>query len=60
MFSNQKVPIWVKLEGLAMEHVGIFKAISSILRPNGIFYGFFGTFGSHLVYFFPVLVCCSD
>jgi hypothetical protein len=34
-----KIPIWVNLEGLAMEDVCNFRAILSILKPNGIFYG---------------------
>jgi hypothetical protein len=33
--------------GLAMEDVGVFLAIWSILQPFGIFGGFYG----HLVYF---------
>jgi hypothetical protein len=36
-----------------MEDVGIFIAILSSLRPNGIFYG-------HFVYIFPVLVCYTE
>jgi hypothetical protein len=47
-------------EGLAIEDVGLFLAIWSILRPSGIFCGFlFGIFYGELVYFFPVLVCCT-
>jgi hypothetical protein len=40
------------LEGLAMENVGIFNTILSILRPNVIY----GTFSGH----FPVFVCCTE
>jgi hypothetical protein len=57
IFSNQNLPDLSKfLECLARDDVGIFLAILSTLRPNGIFFG-------HLVHFvviwytFPVLVC---
>jgi hypothetical protein len=43
-----------------MEDVGIFMAIVSILRPNGIFHGTFGTFGGHSLYVFTVLVSCTE
>jgi hypothetical protein len=61
IFSSQKSELGENLTGLALEDVGIFKAILSILRPNGIFSGHLG----HLVhfvafwYFVPVLVCCT-
>jgi hypothetical protein len=55
-------------EGLAMEDVGIFMSILSILRPNGIFYGqmvyfmdkwyilwTFGKFCCKLVHFVVIL-----
>jgi hypothetical protein len=38
------------LEGLIMEDV-VFRAILSILRPNGKFVWLFGTFCGHLVHF---------
>jgi hypothetical protein len=38
-----------------MKGVGTFMANLSILRPNGIFYGHFGTFCGHLVYFWYVV-----
>jgi hypothetical protein len=41
------------LEGLAMEDVGVFKAILSILRRNGIFYG-------HLVHFVVIWYIFSN
>jgi hypothetical protein len=58
IFSNRKSQFGYILEGLAMEDVGIFLAIWSILRQFGLFYG-------NLVYFvviwyiFTVLVCCT-
>jgi hypothetical protein len=46
IFQNKKIQIWVILEGLAMEGVGIlyghlvyFTTIWSILQPLGILYG---------------------
>jgi hypothetical protein len=44
------------LEGLAIEDVGIFMAILSNLRPNGIFYGRLVHFVLHIL---AVSVCCT-
>jgi hypothetical protein len=58
VFCIPKIPIWVYLESLGMENVGIVFVILTILRPFGIIY-------FHLVYFvaiwlfFPVLLCCT-
>jgi hypothetical protein len=55
---NPKIRLWVNFGRWKM--FGIFRAIWSILRPTGIFYGHFGTFCGHLVLFLPVLVCCTE
>jgi hypothetical protein len=47
IFSDQKSQFGKILEGLAMEDVGIFATILSILQTNGIFYG-------HLVQFWVI------
>jgi hypothetical protein len=46
IFSNKKSKFGEILEGLAVEDVGIFRAIFSILRASGIF----GTFCGHMVH----------
>jgi hypothetical protein len=44
-FLNQKSKFDQILEGLVMQDVGIFRAILSILRSNGIFYVHFVAIG---------------
>jgi hypothetical protein len=48
LFSYQKIPKRVFLEGPRMENVGIF--YDYILQPSGIFYINFGTVCGHWVY----------
>jgi hypothetical protein len=50
-----KIQIWVNLgRSCAMEDIGIFSTILSILRLNGIFFGHFVHLGiGNLVYIFP-------
>jgi hypothetical protein len=44
-----------------MRDVGIFILILSILRPNGMYILWpFGAFCGYLVYFLPLLVCCTE
>jgi hypothetical protein len=43
-----------------MEDVGIFRAILSLFMSKRYILWPFGTFCSHLEYFFPVLVCCTE
>jgi hypothetical protein len=39
LIFKPKIQIWVNLEGLAMEDVGIFNGHLVYLRPFGVFYG---------------------
>jgi hypothetical protein len=50
LFSNQKFPIWIFLEVLGMENVGISMTIWNILRPWYILWQF-GIVCGNLVYF---------
>jgi hypothetical protein len=59
IFSNQKSQFGYILECLVMEDVGKFYGLSSILLPFRIFYWHLVYFVDVLVYFFPVLVCCT-
>jgi hypothetical protein len=58
IFSNQKSKLGSILEVLEMKDVGIFGAILSILRANGIFSGRLVHFV--VIWAFPVLVCCTE
>jgi hypothetical protein len=51
--------MWVILDGLAMEDVGIF--CGHLVNFTGIWHTLwtFGIFCGNLVYFPPVLVCCT-
>jgi hypothetical protein len=51
-----KIPIWVNFGGSYNGRCWLyFMEIWSILRPFGILCGFY----HHLMYLFPVLVCCA-
>jgi hypothetical protein len=54
LFSNQKFPIWIFLEVLGMENVGISMTIWNILRPWYILWQFGIVCGNLVI--FPVLV----
>jgi hypothetical protein len=53
ILSSQKSKFWSIWQGLAMKDVGIFRAILTILRTDGILW----PFGTLCGIFFLVLVC---
>jgi hypothetical protein len=59
IFSNQKSQFVYILEGLAMEDVGIFRAILFYLTAKWYIFWPFVTLCGHLVLFFHILVCCT-